>query len=81
MQTDPSGARGAWLRAQAAAPPPARTNTVIVTHFPNMMEAFAQRAAGLTDGEALVFHPDGRGAASMVARVKIDEWARMGAAP
>jgi|SRR5665213_480202 phosphohistidine phosphatase SixA len=81
MQADPSGARGAWLRAQAATPPPAGTNTIIVTHFPNMTEAFAQTTAGLTDGEAMVFHPNGRGAASFVARVKIDEWTRLGAAP
>jgi len=53
------------------------TNTIIVTHFPNITEAYSQAAAGLADGEALVLHPDGRGAAPIVARVKIDEWSSL----
>jgi hypothetical protein len=54
---------------------------VIVTHNPNIMEAFADVAAGLADGETLVFHPDGHGNAPLVARVKIEEWKGMRAAP
>jgi len=41
----------------------------------------SQYSAALTDGEALIFHPDGHGEAIMVARVKIDEWPHMAAAP
>jgi phosphohistidine phosphatase SixA len=81
MQADPSGRRARWLREQAAESPPLGTNTLLITHFPNMREAFAQGTAGLTDGEALIFHPDGHGGAPIVARVKIDEWARLAAAP
>jgi phosphohistidine phosphatase SixA len=76
MMADKSGARGAWLKAKAAQLPPVGKNTLIVTHFPNIMEAYPQEAAGLADGEALILHPDGRGAAQIVARVKIDEWSR-----
>lgn len=76
MMADKSGARGAWLRAKAAQLPAAGKNTLIVTHFPNISEAYSQDAAGLADGEALILHPDGRGAAQIVARVKIDEWPR-----
>jgi hypothetical protein len=56
-------------------------NTVIVTHYPNVMEAFPAAAVGLADGEAIVFRPDGHGGASVVARVKIDEWKGLGGAP
>jgi phosphohistidine phosphatase SixA len=79
MIADKSGARGAWLRSKAAESPAVGKNTLIVTHFPNILEAYPTEAAGLVDGEALVFHPDGRGAATLVARVKIDEWAHLDA--
>jgi phosphohistidine phosphatase SixA len=74
MQTDASGGRGAWLRSQTAKVPAQGTNTLIVTHYPNIMEAFKAEAAGLEEGEALIFRPDGRGSATVVARVKIDQW-------
>ncbi len=80
MQVDSSGMRAAWLRARVAQRPRAGTNTFIVTHFPNIHEAFADAAAGLGDGEALVFHPDGRGAASLIGRLKIEEWPQLAAA-
>jgi phosphohistidine phosphatase SixA len=80
MQVDASGARAAWLREKVAQRPRAGTNTIIVTHFPNINEAFAKDATGLGDGEALVFRPDGHGAASFVGRIKIEEWPQLAAA-
>jgi phosphohistidine phosphatase SixA len=80
MQVDPSGTRGTWLRETVARSPAAGTNTIIVTHFPNITEAFAKEATGLGDGEALVFHPDGHGAASFVGRIRIEEWPQLAAA-
>jgi len=56
---------------------PAGANALIVTHFPNITRAFPQLASGLADGEALIFGPDGKGGATLVARVKIEEWPRM----
>ena len=56
---------------------PAGANTIMVTHFPNITRAFPQLASGLADGEALIFGPDGKGGATLVARVKIDEWPKM----
>ena len=79
MVSDKSGARGAWLRAKTAEPPASGKNTFIVTHSPNIMEAYPQETAGLADGEALILHPDGHGAAAFVARVKINEWAHLDA--
>ena len=44
---------------------------VLVTHTGNVTGAFAVNAA---EGEVLVFHPDGRGGAQLVARLKIEDW-------
>jgi phosphohistidine phosphatase SixA len=77
MTVDNTGARGAWLRAKTAESPAPGTDTLIVTHYPNIIEAYPQEAVGLVDGEALIFHPDGRGAAQLVARVRINEWAHL----
>jgi len=74
MLTERSGARAEWLKAKASALPRPHENTLIVTHFPNIIEAYPQDGEGLADGEALILHPDGRGGATIVAHVKIDEW-------
>jgi len=66
-------AQVAWLRNRVTQFP-TRTNTLIVTHFPTMSGAFPQFAKDLMDGEALIFGPDGKGGAALVARVRIEEW-------
>ena len=70
---DGTPAQAAWLQKQVARFPTA-TNTIVVTHLPNIVGAFPQLASGLADGEALIFGPDGKGQAILVARVKIEEW-------
>jgi phosphohistidine phosphatase SixA len=67
-----SDADGAWLRERSAQVPK-MGNTIIVTHMPNLSRAFPQ-ISGVADGEALIYRPDGKGAATLVARVKIEEW-------
>lgn len=79
MQADSTGTRAAWLRAKVAESPTAGTNTIIVTHFPNVNEAFPKDAAGLADGEALVFRPDGHGGALVIGRITIEEWPQFAA--
>jgi phosphohistidine phosphatase SixA len=74
MTADKTGVRGAWLKTKSAESPARGRNTLIVTHFPNIMEAYPQDIAGLADGEALLLHPDGRGGTQVVTRVKIDDW-------
>jgi phosphohistidine phosphatase SixA len=81
MKPDPSGARAAWLRAKVAQASPRAPNTFIVTHLPNITEAFPKESQGLGDGEALIFRPDGRGGTVLIARVKIEDWPRMRVAP
>lgn len=69
-------AQATWLR-QKVAQFPRGTNTLIVTHQPNIAGAFPQVASGLADGEALMFGPDGKGGSVLVARIKIEDWPRM----
>jgi phosphohistidine phosphatase SixA len=68
-------AQATWLRNRVTQFP-SGSNTILVTHFPNIRDAFPQ-ASGVADGEALVFGPDGKGGAALVARIKIEEWPGM----
>lgn len=65
-------AQAAWLRKKVAQFPKG-TDTILVTHFPNIRGAFPE-LTDVADGEALVYGPDGKGGASLVARIKIEEW-------
>jgi len=69
--------QGAWLRALVAKPPKAGTVNLIITHLPNISAAFGARAAGITDGEALVFRS---GETSPSARIKPEDWSSLAAA-
>ena len=69
-------AQSAWLRKKVSQLPTA-TNTLIVTHAPNMTRAFPQWTSGLADGEALIFGSDGKGGATLLGRIKIEEWPRI----
>jgi hypothetical protein len=71
---DPGRTDGAWLRGKVAQAPKAGTNTLIITQAPNITEAFPTESAELSQGEALIFHPNGQGGASLVAHVKIQDW-------
>lgn len=75
-QTLCAEAQAAWLRERVKQFPKA-TNTIIVTHAPNLTRAFPKAAQGVEDGEALIFGPDGKGGAALVGRVKIGEWPKM----
>ena len=63
-----------WLRAKVAERPRTGTNTIIVTQFPNIREAFGQNSSGLAEGEALIVRPGGTSADEIVGRVRIEEW-------
>lgn len=65
---------GAWLRSRVQELP-AGTNTILVTHLPNITRAFPDHAAGVDDGDALVFAP-GTDGATLVGRIKIADWPR-----
>jgi phosphohistidine phosphatase SixA len=78
MQAAAEATRSDWLRKQAGTAPRPGTNTVIVTHTPNIVGAFGQAGANVAAGESLVLRPDGNGGATLIARVKITEWTGFG---
>ena len=69
-------AQSRWLKDKVTQFPKG-TNTIVVTHLPNMARAFPQWTSGLSDGETLVFGTDGQGATTLVARIKIEQWPTM----
>lgn len=46
------------FRAMVKVPPPAGTNTLLVTHAPNIVAAFGTILSGVQEGEAVVFQPN-----------------------
>jgi len=69
--------RQAGLRKLAGTAPAAGTNTVVVSHKPNILDAFGKDWFDIREGEASIFKPDGAGGYKLVARVQADEWAKL----
>ncbi|TMK31807.1 MAG: histidine phosphatase family protein [Actinobacteria bacterium] len=67
--------RAQAFRAIVAAPPAAGTNTLVVSHKPNILDAFGKDWFEIREGEAAIFRPDGKGSYTLIARVPIDQWA------
>jgi len=66
--------RAEALRKLAATMPEPGKNTLIVSHKPNIMDAFGKDWFDVREGEASVFTPDGSGKAVLVARVQAIDW-------
>jgi phosphohistidine phosphatase SixA len=71
--------RAAALRKLASTVPPAGTSVLVVTHKPNVLDAFGRDWFEVKEGEATVFKPDGTGY-TVVARIQMDEWRRLASA-
>ena len=50
---------------------------VIVSHKPNIMDAFGKDWFDLREGEASIFRPDGNGGSKFVGRVQAADWAKL----
>jgi phosphohistidine phosphatase SixA len=70
-------AAAAWLRGRASQAPPDGTNTVIVTHLPNITRAFPDWQPPIADGESIILRPTGSGRVQVVGRITIEEWSRI----
>ena len=70
--------RAKALKALAAVAPEAGSNTLIVTHKPNILDAFGKDWFDSKEGEASVFRPDGSNNLVLVARVQAADWIRAG---
>jgi phosphohistidine phosphatase SixA len=69
--------RAQALRALVATPPPAGSNIVVVTHKPNIMDAFGKDWFDVREGEASIFKPEASGY-KLVARVRAEDWGKLG---
>jgi len=71
--------RTAAFRTMLGTPPQPGTNTVIVTHAPNIVAALGKGWENVKEGEASIFRP-ANGSYTLVARVQMDEWPRIASA-
>src|SRR5262245_23599068 len=79
VSPDENNRRAGAFRRLASTAPPAGTNVLVVSHKPNIIDAFGKDWFEVKEGEATVFKPDGTGY-TVVARVQMDEWPRIAAA-
>jgi phosphohistidine phosphatase SixA len=66
--------RAEALKKLAGTMPEAGKNALIVTHKPNILDAFGKDWFEVKEGEASIFKPDSAGKAVLVARVQAVDW-------
>ena len=67
------------LRKMLGTAPRAGTDTIIITHKPNIVDALGKDWFDVKEGEASIFRPE-NGRYQLIARVQMDEWPRLAAA-
>jgi hypothetical protein len=67
------------FRKMLAVPPNPGTNTVLITHKPNIVDALGKDWFEVKEGEATIFRPED-GSYALVARVQMADWSRIDAA-
>ena len=73
MQGAVQPAQTEWLQKKVKEFPKG-TNTILITHVPNITAAFPEDKPAAAEGEMFVFGTDGKGGARLVGRIKIEEW-------
>jgi phosphohistidine phosphatase SixA len=68
----------AFHKMLSTAPMPG-TNTILITHKPNIVDALGKDWFDVKEGDASIFRPE-NGGYKLVARVQMDEWSRITAA-
>ena len=67
------------VRKMLGTAPATGTNTLLVTHKTNIVDALGKEWAEVKEGEASIFRP-ANGNYTLIARVQMDEWPRIAAA-
>src|SRR5712671_1257507 len=62
----------AFRKLLTTAPAPG-TNTILITHKPNIIDAFGKEWFDVKEGEASLFRPE-NGTYKLIARVQMEEW-------
>jgi broad specificity phosphatase PhoE len=79
VSPEEDGRRAEAMRKMLASPPKPGTNTLLVTHKPNIIEALGKDWWDTREGEASIFRPE-NGKYVLVARVQMADWPRIAAA-
>jgi phosphohistidine phosphatase SixA len=79
VSPDENDRRTAAFRKLLAVAPKPGTDTVIITHKPNIIDALGKDWFDVKEGEASIFKPEGD-SYKLVARVQMDEWPGIAAA-
>jgi phosphohistidine phosphatase SixA len=72
-----SNRRAQALRKLVGTPPMPGTNVVIVTHRPNILDAFGKDWFEVKEGETSIFKPEGTGGYNLIVRLRADEWGKL----
>ena len=72
---------GNAIRALVDKTPAAGTNTLLVTHKPNIVDAFGKELANVQEAETLIYRPNPSGTPMLVGRVQASEWIAQAAHP
>ncbi len=74
---NPNGANtkiGNAIRALVNKPSATGTNNLLVTHKPNIADAFSKELADVKEAETLIYRPNPSGPPTLVGRVQASEW-------
>jgi len=71
-----NGRRAEALRKMLATAPKPGTNTILISHKPNIVDALGRDWFDVREGEASVFRPE-NGKYVLVARLQMDAWPRI----
>jgi len=74
---DDNARRAQALRKLASVRPPAGSNVVLVSHKPNIVDAFGANWSDVREGEASVFESDGNGGYRLVVRIQASAWTEL----
>jgi phosphohistidine phosphatase SixA len=69
--------RAEAFRKLVGVAPPAGSNLVIVTHKPNIVDAFGKDWDDVRECDASVFKPDGNGGYKLLVRIPADAWGKL----
>jgi phosphohistidine phosphatase SixA len=79
VSPDENNRRSEAFRKMLATVPKARTNTILITHYPNIIAALGKDWFDVKEGEASIFRPE-NGTYKFVTRLQMDEWPHIAAA-
>ena len=71
--------RAAAVRKMLSTAPQRETNTILITHTPNIVDALGKDWSEVKEGEASIFRP-ANGSYTLLARVQMEEWPRIATA-